>query len=84
MLITIKTTNHKTSIEEQHKKLKCELEEFDVEYKIGNKDKAVDELIDVAKCALKLALTIRANDEVKLNNDLMKNHEKNEERGYHD
>lgn len=52
-------------------------------FKRDNK-KLVDELIDVSKCSLKLAKTICDESGLSFEEELERNHNKNEIRGYHD
>lgn len=84
MRVHLTLTNHKTTLEEQHIKLNSEISEYNEAVKNSDADHCVDELIDVAKCALKLAKNICESQDFDFEKSLHNNHEKNEKRGYHD
>lgn len=79
----IQTTNHKRTVFQQLCKIVEEGFEVVVELLKGNYDKAVMELIDLAKCTLKAAETICTEKGIDFEAKLKENDDKNEKRGYH-
>lgn len=84
MKVTLQLTAHPTNVEQQIEKINEELKEVNEAFYNNDVENTIDELIDLAKCSMKLAVTLCESQNSSIYGKIDNNNHKNEIRGYHD